>query len=71
MKIATITCLGIVLSWVVLFLLQLWGPVVTPALFIKLTITAAVLVAVILLAALAIREYVNDKKLKDDGYIDS
>lgn len=71
MKIATITCLTLVLAWVVLFLLQLWGPVVTPALFIKLTVTAGVLVGVILIAALAIREYVNEKKLKDDGYIDS
>lgn len=71
MKIATITCLTLVLAWVVLFLLQLWGPVLAPALFIKLTITAAVLVGVILIAALAIREYVNEKKLKDDGYIDS
>lgn len=71
MKIATIISLTLALAWVILFLLQLWGPVVAPALFIKLTITAAVLVAVVLIAALAIREYVSEKKLKDDGYIDS
>ncbi|MGR8978474.1 MAG: hypothetical protein ACU84H_00060 [Gammaproteobacteria bacterium] len=71
MRVGAIVCLIIFVSWVVLALLDLWFDIVSGELFWKLTVTAGALFVVVLGTTLVVREYIVDKKLKDDGYIDS
>ena len=70
MKIGIISALGIALSWVVLALVQLWVQPLSADLFFKLTVTAGILVVVIVVVTLVVREYLSEKKLKQDGFID-
>lgn len=71
MRLGAIICLVIFVLWVLMALLQLWWGVLSATVFWKLTLTAAGLFVVVLGASLVYREYVEDKKLKDDGYLDS
>jgi hypothetical protein len=71
MKVGAIICLCIFVAWVILALLELWFSILSLEVFWKLTITAGALFIVVLGVALVLREYVEEKKLKDDGYIDS
>lgn len=70
MKIGIAVCLIVAVLWSILALLQLWAPVVSVETFIKLTITAAVVIAIVLVVTLAMREYLSDKELKSKGFID-
>ncbi|EIC30237.1 MULTISPECIES: hypothetical protein [Methylomicrobium] len=70
MRTGAIVCLTIFVLWVAIALLQLWFDLLSGEVFMKLTITAAALFAVVLGVALVVREYVDEKKMKDDGYID-
>jgi len=71
MKIGAIICLSIFVAWVFMSLLQLWFSILSSNMFWKLTITAGALFVVVLAISLVVREYIADKKLKEDGYIDS
>jgi hypothetical protein len=71
MRTGAIICLLIFVAWVFMALLQLWFGILSSAMFWKLTITAGALFIVVLAIALVVREYIADKKLKEDGYIDS
>ena len=70
MKNGAFICLFIFVTWVLIALLQLWFSLLSGELFWKLTLTAGALVIVVLVASLVIREYIEDKKLKDGGYLD-
>jgi hypothetical protein len=70
MRTGAIICLAIFVIWVAVALLQLWFDLLSGEIFLKLTITAAALFVVVLGVALVVREYVDEKKMKDDGYID-
>jgi hypothetical protein len=70
MKIGIITCLSITVAWAVLAIAQLWMRVVSSEVFLKLSITAAVVTVLVLIVTIAIREYVTDKELKAKGFID-
>jgi hypothetical protein len=52
-------------------LLELWFGILSTAMFWKLTVTAGALFIVVLAISLVVREYTTEKKLKDNGYIDS
>jgi len=71
MKIGAILCLVIFVTWVFVALLQLWFDLLSGEVFWKLTVTAGALFVVVLGVSLVIREYIDEKKMKDDGYIDS
>lgn len=71
MRTGAIICLMIFVTWVFVALLQLWFDLLSTAIFWKLTITAGALFVVTLGVSLVVREYVEEKKMKDDGYIDS
>jgi len=71
MKIGAIICLAIFIAWVLMALVQLWVGLFSAEVFWKLTITAAALFVVVLGISLVVREYIVEKKLKEDGYIDS
>lgn len=62
MRTGAIVCLTIFVLWVAIALLQLWFDLLSGEVFMKLTITAAALFAVVLGVALVVREYVDEKK---------
>lgn len=71
MKVGAVICLLIFVTWIIIALLQLWFDLLSAVVFWKLTLTAGALFVVVLGIALVVREYIEDKKLKDDGYLDS
>jgi hypothetical protein len=71
MKIGAIICLAIFVAWVIIALLQLWFDLLSGEIFWKLTLTAGALFVVVLGVSLVVREYIDEKKMKDGGYIDS
>ncbi|MFT7824755.1 MAG: hypothetical protein ABXS92_08325 [Sulfurimonas sp.] len=70
MKIASLIS-GIVFAlYAILLLAQLWTEVLSWPVFIKLTITAGVVIVVTLGLAMLYREYIEEKSMKGDKYID-
>ena len=70
MKFGVGICLAIVVLWAGLALLQLWFSLLAIEVFIKISISAIVIIAAVLLVSLGIREYLTDKDLKAKGFID-
>jgi hypothetical protein len=71
MRAGAIICLVIFVTWVIIALLQLWFDLLSGEIFLKLTLTAGALFVVVLGISLVVREYIDEKKMKDDGYIDN
>ena len=70
MKIASYTAIIMVICWAALTVAEIWGDVISAKLYWKITITMALIGGGIILAALIKREYLDDKQLKKDKYID-
>ncbi|MCX7089746.1 MAG: hypothetical protein NTV00_17050 [Methylococcales bacterium] len=70
MKIGAIICSAIAVIWVLLALLQLWFSLFSLDIFIKLSVSAALLFVIVLVLSLVIREYISDKKMKENGFLD-
>jgi len=70
MKLASIITVSLLVIWVLLAILDMWFDIMSWEVFIKLTITLGLLAIVALVIAIAKREYVDEKKLKNDKYID-
>lgn len=70
MKIASYISLGLLALWTVISLLELWLDIMPMAIYWKFTITIALIGGGVILGALVIQEYISDKKMKKDGYID-
>ena len=45
-------------------------PPLSADLFLRITVSAALVVAVIVIITLVVREYLSEKRLKDQGFID-
>ena len=54
----------------VLLLVQVWVEPLSWSTFIKLTITASVIIVVTFGLAMLYREYIEEKHMKEDKYID-
>lgn len=70
MKTGLLTALGIAVAWALLAIAQIWIQPVSAQVFVKLSITAGILIAIILVVTLAVREYFTEKKMRDNGFID-
>ena len=70
MKCGVFSALIISVLWGLLAIAQLWFELLSVEVFTKITVTVAILEAIIIIATLVIREYLTDKKLKKDGFID-
>jgi membrane protein implicated in regulation of membrane protease activity len=70
MKIASIISGVIFALFAILLLAQVWAEPLSWATFIKLTITAAVIIVVTFGLAMLYREYIEEKHMKEDKYID-
>lgn len=70
MKVGSIVCTLIFVAGMLLSLLQLWFEPFSAELFIKLLITLSVLFVVALAITLVVREYISEREMKKQGYID-
>jgi len=70
MKIASIITGIVLLFYAVFALVWLWGDSIPSAVFVKTTITAGVIVVATLGLALLYREYVEEKNMKEEKYLD-
>jgi hypothetical protein len=68
-KAGVVAALGIALAWAALALAQLWLGVLDADIFFKITITAGVLV-VMVIVLLVVREHLSSQDLKARGFID-
>ncbi len=70
MKLASISCIGLMLLWVGLTLAELWGNLLPAGLYWKLTITIIIVGLAVVATALIVREYLEEKSLKKNKFID-
>ena len=70
MKLASIIT-GVILALYAIFLLVwLWGESISWEMFVKTSITAGVIVVVTIGLAMLYREYVEEKSMKEEKYLD-
>ncbi|MBD9482210.1 hypothetical protein IB229_04460 [Pseudomonas sp. PDM14] len=70
MKTGVIIGLSLFVAWALLALAQLWFTPLSAEVFVKLTVTAAVIETVVIIVTLVLREYRSEKELKSKGYLD-
>jgi len=70
MRLASLIVGVVLVLYSVFGLIQLWMKVVSWATFVKISITAAVIVVVTLGLAMLYREYIEEKSMKEDKYLD-
>lgn len=70
MKTGSIVCLVLFVATALLVLLQMWFTPLGAEVFTKTVITLVVLFVVALGITLVKKEYVEEKEMKDSGYID-
>jgi uncharacterized membrane protein len=70
MKVASIISGVVFAIYAILLLVQVWSEAMSWTVFMKLTVTAAVIIIVTFGLAMLYREYIEEKTMKDDKYID-
>jgi uncharacterized membrane protein len=70
MKIASMISGVIFALFALLLLVQMWGNVMPWEIFIKLSVTAGVIIVVTFGLAMLYREYIEEKTMKDEKYLD-
>ena len=70
MRLASYTTIIIISLWLILTLIQVWGEFFTFRTYWKITISLALINLTILIIALIRREYLSDKHLKKNKFID-
>jgi len=70
MKIASVVTGVILALFALLSLVQLWANVMPWEIYIKLGVTAVVIIVVTFGLALLYREYVEEKSMKEEKYLD-
>ncbi len=70
MKTAGIVSIALILIYAVLAVVQLWFESFDPEVFIKLTISFAIVIIAVVVTALIRREYVNDEIMRKNKQID-
>lgn len=70
MKLAAYTAIFLVVSWAILSVMQLWGDIFTEDMYWKITLTMLLIGGGIVIASLIAKEYLEDKQLKKDKFID-
>lgn len=70
MKIASIIVGFTFVLYVIIGLSQLWFDILSWDIFIKLSITMVAIIVVTFGIAMLYREYIDEKSMKDENYID-
>lgn len=69
-RVGLILCLGILACWSLLALVQLWWLLMSWDVFVKISISALLLLWLAGIVTLSLREYLKDKDLRDKGFVD-
>jgi membrane protein implicated in regulation of membrane protease activity len=70
MKIASVITGDIFTLFSILLLVQIWGNIMPWETFMKVTVTAVVIIVVTFGLAMLYREYIEEKSMKEDKYLD-
>jgi membrane protein CcdC involved in cytochrome C biogenesis len=70
MRVASILSSIFLIIWVILTIGVIWFDVLNTVVYFKISISFAIVIIAIILVALAIKEYVNEKKLEEHNYLD-
>lgn len=70
MKLAAIISIITILIGGLLFIFQVWFDLLSPDLFFKIMLSLGIFLFLFVICALIRREYIEDTKLKKDGYLD-
>lgn len=70
MKTSALVALGLFIVWTLLSIVQLWGNVLESTIYWKITITIGMVAIAVVSGGLIYREYVEEEKMKKEGYID-
>ena len=70
MKMASIISMSLFVLWVLFAIIDMWFDIFSWDVFVKLTVTLGLIAVVALGIALARREYMEEKQMKKDKYID-
>ncbi len=70
MKLAAITGILLVVSWSALTVARIWGDIMSVEMYWKITLTMVLIGGGIIIAALIAREYLSEKQMKKDKFID-
>ncbi len=70
MKIASIITALVFTIFSILLLIQMWVTIMPWDIFIKLAITSAIIIVVTFGLAILYREYIEEKTMKEDKYLD-
>ena len=70
MKIAGIIISALLGIWVILSIARVWGDLISWSNYIKVTITMALLAVAVGIIALIINEFIKEKDMKKDNFID-
>ncbi|MDR0736958.1 MAG: hypothetical protein LBF51_09070 [Zoogloeaceae bacterium] len=62
--------LAILVVWGMLALMQMWWGIMSSNIFGKLTLSAAIVIAISVIVAIAVHEYAENAELKKQGYLD-
>jgi membrane protein implicated in regulation of membrane protease activity len=70
MKIASMISGVVFALFAILFLVQLWADVLSWTTFIKVAMSAGIIIVLSFGLAMLYREYIEEKSMKDEKYID-
>ncbi len=71
MKKSASISLALFSGWILLSILQLWGNVFDLETYWKLTVSMGLILIGVVAGGLIYREYIEEQKMKQDGYLDS
>jgi hypothetical protein len=70
MKTASLVSIFLLVVYAVIAIAQVWLSILSSENFFKVTLTFAIVIVVTVIVALVRREYVDDKQMRKNGYID-
>ena len=70
MKLASIISATIFALYAVFLLIWLWGDTISWEILVKTSITVAIIIVATMGLALIYREYIEEKGMKEEGYLD-
>lgn len=70
MKLASIISIVIILAWVSMSAAEIWFDIMSVEMYWKITLTMLLVGGGVILASLVAREYLGEKKMKKDKFID-
>lgn len=70
MRIGSLLALLLFISGIVLIIVQMWFSIFERVLFLKIFVTLALLFVIVLSVTLVIRDYFEERDMRDSGHLD-